>query len=613
MKKILILFLILGLTCLPLVGLAQEGELPPNLEKFPVRLMRNGSYQKLKQAIVEEASPGYLIPLREVLELEGYSLDWKEGLITIQKDQALVKLNTKDSKYILKNLDGSIMIELDFFKNFKDLDLKPDLTAKTIIMKSDTIKEGDILDFNLGQRHMITKDGRDYYYNLIGSMTQFQENKPLLIILHGSHHIVGDDRSRYDLGFSYLMKALAADYNCIALNVNPNYSFDGSEPYMNERIQHIFDEIILELNQASQGRERFPLDLRNRVDLNNIYLLGHSRSGQAIFEIYNNYLKKDNIKIKGLISLAPSRMFEMDYSSLDLPVYIVLPELDGDVIGLDGQWIFDELTNFKDRTAPMSLVYLYGANHNATNEAILNQDEGKPWFTGEKFKLGPEVQRDFIKKYVATALDNMRKQDYFNKLRSQDGMILGARALASNYENGPRIYDARNKLDNIKSGTADFEILNQSYIGNLNTAGLFNHPGDREKLELLNIKWNKAPSEIVFDLKGDFKDYSYLNLYMAIDSTDLISNKSDQSLKLVLRDMDNREAEVLLDKDTAALGLVEGEGIFNDTAFSSHTPLSIVSLPLADFDLDLTRLKELALVFSESDSGSLMLRFISIN
>lgn len=622
-KKFFILFLIIILL-LPNFVFAFEGgeeELPPDLDKYRMRILQNGNYinSGIEGELLEDGK--VLVPLRTIFENSNYEVTWEKDskIVLIKNKDYEIKFDTKKSSYRFKNKNGHILVEMNFFNDNSDIKLTYDKANKTIIVKSPKFDKYDVEFYDLGERVMTTSLGRELKYKLNGGLSLADgENQPLVFILHGTHTINDIELSRYDLGYSYLLKDLAKNgYNALSLNVNLQYSFSQGEPIGSERIDKIFEETLVELIKANKGEENsFTSDLENKIDFENIIFIGHSRSGQEIFNIANKYKDDSRLNIKGLLSIAPSRMYDMDYGIIDIPVAIILPELDGDVVSLDGQWIFDELLDLENRRSDNQVIYLYGANHNAFNNSILRQDRGKPWYTGEIKKISQDQQRIFLKKYSRQFVDLLvRDKSIADNLKPSKNGIFGYKALVSNYKPGHIIYKAGCGYKNIINNNLESKEVTSSFNQNLNTAGLFNPPGDREDLKLLNIKWQEKNASIDFTINEKTShDYKNLSIYLAQDSTDPINNKENQSFKVTLLDKNNKQSTILLDSSSLNLEYQDGEPIFDNATYSSKTPLSILNIPLSQFKgIDKNNLKEVSFNFTENNQGSIMLRFIELN
>lgn len=194
-----------------------------------------------------------------------------------------------------------------------------------------------------------------------------------MIILHGSHPIQSAAENRYDLGFSYLVDQLAdAGYLALSMNVGMNYSFENGEPNGCQRTVQIVEQQSVLLKQAMKGKEGiFPCDLKNKGNLSQVILVGHSRADYDIFEVAD---QTEILGIQGLISTAPSLVSPLSGTPANVPAGIIIPQYDGDVTSLDGGTLFDQLENTPQRTSGTDLIYLENGNHGGFSTALVRPD-----------------------------------------------------------------------------------------------------------------------------------------------------------------------------------------------------------------------------------------------
>lgn len=616
---LVVLFAIL-LNTFALGGVAygeEEHIVPPWLDAFDIRILSNGNYIEPAVKPIEKGKDFVLAPLRFILENTGYTVKWhKSGLVDISKGKESYTLDSKKSKYRLEVKKGTIMIDYKYFEEIEGLTVRYDNLNRTLVLKSD-LKDGDVYDYNLGKRTMKTGDKKDLTYTLNGGiMTPKTEKNPLVIVMHGSHGGTKAEDNRFDLGYSYLLQGLSEEgYVVVSPNVTVQYYFEDGEPIGDERILHIFEETLKALLKANEGENNFGLDLKDKIDFDRVVLVGHSRSGYEVFELNNRYKDDKRIDIKGLLSIAPAQTGKFDYDKVDNPVSIILPELDGDVAFLDGQSIFDEIMDKGGRKSQAQLVYLYGANHNAFNEALLIQDQGKIWYRGEIEKLKAKEQREFLLDYSKEYIASVLRGDFVSdKLRVKDKRTLGYKALTSNYKSGFSVYEAKNGLEKVEGKGLKLDPKIASLKPELNTVGIFNHPGNLDRFDLLNISWQDKKGQVSFKLGESPKAMENLSLYLAQDSTDKLNKKANQGLTVSLKDSRGKVASYRLDKNTQALEYVDGSPEMSGKLYSAHTPLSIVDIDLDKFEgIDRNNIREVILSFDQTESGSIFLRRLSFN
>ncbi len=120
---------------------------------------------------------------------------------------------------------------------------------------------------------------------------------PLVVILHGRHAMCGVDIAvypcesgeeiRYDLGYSYLMEALAGQgYAVMTVNLNPSLTEAYGRGDIDARTAQLIDLHLMVLETAVHGEETaLDIPVQGRIDLTRIALIGHSSGGGAALSI----------------------------------------------------------------------------------------------------------------------------------------------------------------------------------------------------------------------------------------------------------------------------------------------------------------------------------------
>lgn len=616
----------------PLV-LANEDFSLKFLPEYGTRILMNGEYLTADVMPQLEKSDDYhsiLVPLQPILKQAGYTITKGKGAdeITLQNGD-LLSLNYNDGTatragkkvgtFRLKRSEdqNTTLVSPEFFALTDTITAKWDLATQTVIV---SVKQPSVVTFyDLGQNTMKTSLGQDLTYTMNGGISVPDSNdNPVVVLLHGSHDVDRSADSRYDLGFSYLMKNLAEQgYLAISINVNWQYTLDEGEPLGLERIQSIVTSHLEELQRANRGEsDLFGVDLAGKCDFSQVVLVGHSRSGGAIFDLAQLLPEKlKDLAIAGLLSIAPTDVAEDDMKVADFPTSVIVPELDGDVADLDGFAAFDFIRTVENRKQDAQLVYLYGANHNAFNPAILTQDLGQIWHTGEKKTISGDAQRNFTKQYVSAFVEAVTSSRTITSIGdSLSGALFDQTVMISNYiPGGISLYLAPG--ESVTGENAKITPQVQSHIVENNTAGLFRHPGggnnDRD-LDLLHISWETSDAMVSFSTKNvDCTGMDTLNLYLAQDSTSALNQQKNQSFTIELVDSKGTLYPFLLGDTTPALVHQPGEAIRDDTVFSLLTPMGMVSVPLDRFG-EIKDIAEVRLKFTENTSGALMLQAISL-
>ena len=603
------------------------------LHEYDIRILMNGNY--LNTDVMPEISNKrvVMLPLRAIFEAAGYtvSLDTtgKQEIIHLLNGEILALDITNGKAYLsgtevgtfpYKVKNGRTMTTPEFFSLIDGIDAKYDVATHTVIISVTPARPNEVIFYNLGDKLITLPSGKKLNITFNGALAVPESNNnPVVMILHGSHPMEKAADNRYDLGFSYLLKSLASQGNvALSLNVNLQYSLLDGEPIGQERLITIFEETLAALKLANDGKYNgFGADLTGKLDLSNLVLIGHSRGGGGTFYVADALEKDQDVKVTGLVAIAPTDIFLEDLKSTDIPTAFIIAELDGDVVSLDGFTYFDVLASKPNRSNDVQLVYLYGANHNAFNEGVVPQDMGKIWYTGEIKTISAKEQRDFTTKYIIAFTNAVTSRKPLHRIaNSLDEKLFGYKVMVSNSLAGSiKLFGAHDNT--VTANRATLEQVISSNMMPKNTAGLFNPGGFSQNIELLKISWKEQGAYVVFAMSEAMRDLSkmdLLSLYLAPDSTSPLNNKQNQSFRAELVDNKGKVAWYLIDNNTPALAYQDGEPIFNDEIFSTITPLGIIGIPTAEFNqvnlIDLTQIKEIRLHFSENTSGSIMVRSI---
>ena len=630
MKKGITILLLCLAIILPMGAMAEELTVLPDQSAYDYRVWVNGKFIEMptiEKRADPEAMP--LLPLRAILEADGAEVTWHAETSVVDitsRNGEKVSLNLRARKFLLTVKNGTTYIEAGFFKNFAGMEIVFDPAIKTVIVTTDGADYGDVMLYDLGEGTLSAMGGREIPYTINGSMALVnRDNAPVVVFMHGAHAIVKSGDNRYDLGFSTLMKKLAAKgYSVFSLNVNMQYSFENGEPIDSERMVQILGDHFDKMIAANGGSdEGFPVSLKGKLDLNQITLIGHSRSGQEVFRAAE-ILEAKGAKASGIISVAPAYGTAKDYEYPDIPIGIIIPQQDGDVMLLEGQKIYDEISELENRTTVAQLVYLYNANHNSFNEGLLHQDNG---FSREKYPVMPQTkQREIFTAYVLDFL--AAEADGGNSLvYNQTGEFYGGKALFSITGQDKKVLlaaDGTAKLAELKQcESATLADVIASYAFDKSTAGVMKIPTCPLELPLFQINWDKKGAVAAMKLDEtakDFSGYKTLSFDIAQDSTSIKNNNADQAMTVTLTDKAGKTASVHFEKGATSLAWQEGEIItsvlwedYSIQYYSNFTPLSSLRISLEAFEgVDVSEIAEIGLAFPDTDEGCIVIKSVSL-
>ena len=198
---------------------------------------------------------------------------------------------------------------------------------------------------------------------------------PLVLVLHGRHG-TGCPLDRFDgptwpcfrreqrndLGLRHVVAKLARrGFVALAPDLNAAFTDGWGEPDDRRRWPRLVDRTLAELTEeAMTGGGRFGLELRGRVDLGRLGLLGHSLSG------FHAVRAARRLEARALFLLAPvpSRR-----TVPDIPLAVAVGTCDGDT-GTEGRVYFDRARRTAGRRRAAFLVSVRRANHNFYNRTL---------------------------------------------------------------------------------------------------------------------------------------------------------------------------------------------------------------------------------------------------
>ena len=571
-----------------------------------------------------------LLPLRNILEQAGYTVNWDSktqsavfssgdteayqlspATGTLTQDQAVL---WTDPNIVVEK--GTTYVSADLFDYIEGITADWDGATNTAIVTTASPRD-NVYCYDLGEG-TLTQGTWEIPYQIQGVIGVPEgENRPIIIFLHGSHPIRSAAENRYDLGFSYLVDQLAdAGYLALSMNVGINYSFENGEPNGCQRTVQVVEQQSALLKQAIEGKEGiFPCDLKNKGNLNQVILVGHSRAGYDIFEVAD---QTELLGIQGLISAAPSLVSPLSGDPVDVPVGIIIPQYDGDVTSLDGGTLFDELENTPQRSSGTDLIYLENGNHGGFSTALVRPD---PFADRDTLSLvmKPEEQRTFFSTYVMDFVKTVLEtgKTPLETVASLPDEYAGYPIMARVDASGDVLYRATvDSAGNLKTTDTVAEAVNACSTLD-HTADSFRIPGSFLQYDLTRVRWEKAGASVSIPVTADLQQASYLQIDLAQDSGDERNRQQDQSMIVTLQDKSGQKASVQVPAGTPALTWQEGTveslpAAGQDTflQYSTFTPLGTIRLNPEDFDgVNLSQITQVTLTFDQP-SGSIMLREI---
>lgn len=269
-------------------------------------------------------------------------------------------------------------------------------------------------------------------------MPQEDGKYPLVLLVHGNH--IMEEFS--DEGYNYLGQLLASrGFVAISIDENfLNYSNYSGIPTNDMKVRAwILLQHLMQIEKFNQAKE---VPLYNKIDMDNIAIMGHSRGGQAAAMAADgaSWFKDEQLQrfnqqypIKTVIAIAPTdKQVDKKYTDLKNVNYLTIQgAMDGDVSDFDGERQYARTTfnHEKEKSTEdlwiKSTLYVEAANHSQFNSEWGSRDISLPQglFLRHSDIIDTASQQEIAKVYVTAFLEATLKnkqayvplfQDYRN-------------------------------------------------------------------------------------------------------------------------------------------------------------------------------------------------------
>lgn len=262
---------------------------------------------------------------------------------------------------------------------------------------------------------------------------------PLALIVHGNHSMF--DYS--DDGYAYLGELLAS-HGMIMVSVDENFINSGWTDMFPDGLDEENDArgwlLLKHLEEWRKWNVQSDHPFFQKVDMDNIAVMGHSRGGEAaaiagFFNTLSHYpddAKEEfnfDFNIRSIVAIAP---VDGQYKPGDVGTplkdinYLVLHGAnDGDVQSFAGLRQYERLNYTDSSNYFKSAIYIHGANHGQFNTSWGNRDSPNPWGSllnvkalmpmEDQLTIGKVLISSFLK---ATMQNEQGYQELFKDLRS---------------------------------------------------------------------------------------------------------------------------------------------------------------------------------------------------
>ena len=325
----------------------------------------------------------------------------------------------------------------------------------------------------------------------------------------------------------------------------------------------------------------------------------------------------------------------------DVPLAVILPACDGDVMQLDGQHFY-EAVRFQTEHTWATTVLLEGANHNGFNTVLGGDMIAYPGRPGCSPLPAAAEQQQFLVDYAADFLSTLfGAADEATAAMGRLGLDITKPAPAALYGRPARVNSLPPSANRQRLfGPLDETELTTNALGGATTADgttLFFCPPDYTvEAELAAcrrpnftnpanpamaiVSWS-GPAELRFALpSGQFglSDQAVLTLRVVLDPlSELNAADMAQSFSVRLTGAGGATASVVVGPNEPALQYVSGEfredEMFPPGVLDAVAHMTDVRVPLASFaGIDLNDVDEVALVFDQTPSGTLFVADVEV-
>lgn len=249
---------------------------------------------------------------------------------------------------------------------------------------------------------------------------------PLVLIVHGNHSM--EDFS--DPGYAYLGELFASrgiifasvDENFLNSSFSARVNIKANRPGIKEENDARGWLLLEHLRQWRDWNVEMGHSFYNKVDIDRVALIGHSRGGEAVaiaaaFNSLDRYpddatLEFDfDFNLRGVIAIAPvdGQYLPRNTSTpiRDINYFTVHGSMDGDVQSFDGTAQYSRVLFSGDEFRFRSSLYVTGANHGQFNTTWGNQDTShmRAWALDKRRIMDGEDQRDVARVFFSAFME----------------------------------------------------------------------------------------------------------------------------------------------------------------------------------------------------------------
>lgn len=488
---------------------------------------------------------------------------------------------------------------------------------------------------------------------------------PIIIFLHGNHETCGtgskpriDDNTQYSYtgtcpenyvvvpnhrGYDYLGRELAS-WGYLVVSINANRGINGAygnfdDPALNLArgrlvLKHL--QLLSIWNNVGGTPASLGVDLRGKLNFNDVGLMGHSRGGEGVRAAYNLYRDADSpwlgkilnqVTFKGIFEIAPvdgqtNRVLNADGVAWNA----LLSQCDGDVWDLQGVRVFDRmLGNFQEYPATSKSTYtVWGANHNYYNTEWQTSDSNFCMNHEPIFRPGPSVGSKSQQNVASGSLMSFMRGNIFGSV--------GYNPIFSRHFNPqfilPKEVTEIARIDRGYTSSSSQEVTavvedfdrpsgtsSRGFDNIASNINIFhgNIPEHDFSLQGGNISWSRPGEDVYFQTNlaksgQGINLNGYKTLDLRLENQYYSASATDFEVAFVKAD-GQISTPVPISRYVKLRGPVGGPG-------GVHAMLQTARIPLDDFEVSFADIQGVRIIFNKTPSGALYvanIRLSSIN
>src|SRR5690625_3461927 len=375
---------------------------------------------------------------------------------------------------------------------------------------------------------------------------------PLILMVHGNHTMEYLSTSGYD----YLGELLASR-GFIAISVDQdfiNYSSTYGSPNRNYELRTWM--LLQHLVHIQTMNNTLDHDLYEKIDFQQVALVGHSRGGQAALmgADYQTFFPDDDrlksledVNIKAVVAIAPTdKSIDSKRASIHNTSYLLLHGArDADVSSIRDRGFY-QATSDPDDDGFKAAVYIADANHTHFNSDWGSMDLSFPRgiFLNQKQTLDPEDQQQVAKVYLSAFFESV-----FHNHSSYEKLF-------QDYRYGKDWLPNTTIVNQFKHASySPIVTFKENEVDMIDVDGFINweikRPKDRNdqsrRLDALELEWDKNASYSIPVIGDDFITGEHLVLTMA-NASDDIENKYKPKIEVEIETIDDVSVQLPLDE-----------------------------------------------------------------